>query len=235
MVFSYPTITHVPRALADFLVNYQASLAKTQQTKTLGNYIGALLKSKEWIVFLPILWVGWAVLPDYISLLKTRVVLLILKHIKVSALSLFALVLIDFLLGILFFFGSFVLFQFIYISIMLAVEGYWVGGNLTLDFIMFWIFFSAELLFFTFTGLVFLYLPISSLFWASLLPSLWLWAYIVAALIARFALASKRFHSFLVFFLDFSNHPIRSLGVLASSLTGIILVICVTVYKFVSA
>jgi hypothetical protein len=52
------------------------------------------------------------------------------------------------------------------------------------------------------------------------LPSIWLWAYVAAALVTRLLLSSTPLFRFLANFLDVDGHPIRSLGVVAGAFGG---------------
>ncbi len=56
------------------------------------------------------------------------------------------------------------------------------------------------------------------LFFAGLIPSIWLWLYIGASLITRFVIRSQRMITFLKYFLPVNKHPFRSVGVVAATL-----------------
>lgn len=56
------------------------------------------------------------------------------------------------------------------------------------------------------------------LFFAGLIPSIWLWLYIGSSLITRFAIRSQKMITFLKYFLPVNKHPFRSVGVVAATL-----------------
>ena len=203
---------------------------KTVEMKRSYEIIHDVLHSKSWLVFAPILWVGWSLVPDYLSLLKTRIVLVVLEHTNVSQSTILFVTAIDFLLGLLVFFASFAFFQLLYLNIIFLVDGQPLMGSFGLYLVFFWVIFSVEFLYLTLTGAVFLFLPISSLFWASLVPSLWMWAYLGAATIARASFKYRRLRLAVVYFLDFDNKPIKALGVIASFVNGTVFFVCIAIY-----
>ena len=203
----------------------------TPELKRSYEIVHDLMFSRLWLVFAPVLWIGWSLVPDYLSLLKTRIVLVVLNNIKVSQHTILFVAAIDFFLGLLVFFASFVFFQLLYLNIIFIVDGQPLAGGFRFYVVVFWTLFSIEFLSLTLTGAVFLYLPVSSLFWASLVPSLWMWAYVGAAMVARASLKSKKFRRAIVYFLDFEDKPIKSLGFIASSVSGVVSLFCVAVYS----
>jgi hypothetical protein len=80
--------------------------------------------------------------------------------------------------------------------------------------------FTFEFTVLTASGMVFIGIPIANVFWASALPSIWLWVYILSALLARALLASRPALRGAVYFLDFSDHPVRSLGIIAGTVAA---------------
>jgi hypothetical protein len=50
--------------------------------------------------------------------------------------------------------------------------------------------------------------PISNLFWAGMVPSIWLWLYIAGSLLVRLIASSEALLRFLTYFLDIREHPI---------------------------
>lgn len=67
------------------------------------------------------------------------------------------------------------------------------------------------------------------LFFASLVPSIWLWLYLASSLLTRVITNSSRPIRFLVYFLDIDHHPIRSVGIVAATLSLVIYLIVVFV------
>src|SRR5665213_160431 len=119
------------------------------------------------------------------------------------------------------FLTTFVLFQIAAILILLWHIGHFPDvSDITSDFLIFGFLFTFEAAVLAAGGIVFFGIPVANVFWASVLPSAWLWVYILSALIARSLLAFRVALRLAVRVFDFDDHPIRSLGILAGAVIG---------------
>jgi hypothetical protein len=149
------------------------------------------------------IWVAWSIVLDYINLYKTRLLLLVSSLRPISILSLSLLFILDLLL-------AYAMIAVSYVTIQL-----WEFGGL--DWIGFWQNLVTGVLVerqFIFKN--FLYHIHSVLFFAGLVPSFWLWLFIAATILTRVITRSTSVLSFLVYFFDINEHPIRSLGYVAA-------------------
>jgi hypothetical protein len=55
-----------------------------------------------------------------------------------------------------------------------------------------------------------------------MVPSIWLWLYVAATLIARLAIRSAPLLRFLMYLFDIDQHPIRSVGIVAAMLAMVL-------------
>lgn len=176
-------------------------------------------------------WLFWSIIPDYIALLKVRVILLIMRYTSPGVSSLVTTLIVDFIARIAVFLGSLAFIQTIILMIVLwyyqnpmvtdlhsLLVGSWVFGSMIFGFE------SAILIFST---SVFFAPLIANLFWASMIPSIWLWIYVISSLVTRMLLSSRSVLRRLVTLLDVSDHPIRSIGVVAATVmaTGSLLML----------
>ena len=168
------------------------------------------------VITLSLIWLFWCLLPDYLALLKIRIMLTVLKYTKPGVTTLIFTLIIDFVIGIWTFLASFAVVQAL-ISVFLLIDynysqitGFF--SALVSFFIVGGVLFVFESALFVFTAAIFFFVPIANLFWASMIPSIWLWAYVFTALVTRAALISK---PAFVKFLNISDHPFRSVGVIA--------------------
>ena len=227
-IYNYHDLKGIFSGYGDFMAKFQEGLSKKDETKKMAEVISTLGVTNMWLLLIPVLWVFWCLIPDYISVLKTRIVILVLKNTAVSTLSLVLTIMIDFIISIWVFFANFVIFQMVILYLFVGFSGHW-SNSLIVDMFIFGILFTAESALMTMNGVIFFYIPIANIFWASMLSSIWLWTYILSALAARALLASKPVLRRLVYFLDFAEHPIRSLGVVAGAVmatgSGVLLVV----------
>jgi hypothetical protein len=112
--------------------------------------------------------------------------------------------------------ASFTLVQSIAIVILLRYSHASPEVSSALGGFVFWAFLFAVQAYVAVQSSVLLTLvPIANLFWASMVPSIWLWAYIVSSLLARALLRSQPILHWAVRVLDVDNHPLRALGIFA--------------------
>jgi hypothetical protein len=164
----------------------------------------------------------WSIVPDYFNLLKTRKVLGLITARQISRPSVLVFILFaDFLFGYAIFILTCLpmgLFSWHFVLFLIGgVDWNHVVSN------------------FTFTPL-----PISSglkppyemFFWPGMVPSIWLWLYVVATLVVRLAARTAPVVRFSNYFFDIDQHPIRSVGIVAATLVGCIYVVLIAIWKF---
>jgi hypothetical protein len=93
--------------------------------------------------------------------------------------------------------------------------------------------FAIESAVLTTTGVLFVTVPIANVFWASVLPSVWLWMYIFSAILTRSLLSIKTPFRRLINFMDIAEHPIRALGLVAGTVTSGFTFACLVVSIFI--
>jgi hypothetical protein len=178
----------------------------------------------DWIKV--ILWLPWSILIDYLSLLKTRIILEILARMRQSS-NLIALPIlgIDFMVYKLIFSVGFLLMT----SIFLVIAAPTVSWSAVMrqsfqiqtiidDMITYG--FRDELTFI--------------FFWAGLAPSIWMWLYVLALFVTRGLLRSERIVNWLRWALDVEKAPFRSIGAVAAGLAFIASVAIILVSAEVS-
>ena len=154
---------------------------------------------------------AWSLAPDYFNLLETRLVLrvLVARHAR-SLPLLFGILCIDLFVG-------FNLFM-IGIAVALFLVFVYAGGlaealrSVSFDeFFSQWRATASDVV-----PVIWKSNPFASLFWAGMIPSVWLWLYTAASVITRLAARSATVLRFLTWSLDIKDHPLRSVGVVAA-------------------
>jgi len=167
-------------------------------------------------------WMIWVVVVDYLNLLKTRRILSWIDAGRIRRLPAIVLVTLgDYLLGYLVFLFGFSINQNAAVLRLpgapldpLSLAAFSLLGTMDL---------SA-----TFPPWFVLTvrteepasLLMALLLAASLLPSIWLWAYVFAAMITRAVARSRRLFGFLAYLLPLEEHPVRSVGMLSGALAS---------------
>jgi hypothetical protein len=166
----------------------------------------------------------WSIAPDYFNLLKTRKVLGIITTRQIRRPSVLALILFsDFLVGYAIFIVSFVpmgLFSLHFVLYLLRAKGvdwHHVVSNFS---------FAPVPILSAFQW------PYEIFFWPGMVPSIWLWLFVAATLIVRLTARVAPVFRFSIYFLDIDQHPVRSVGVVASALVGCVYIILVAIWKF---
>lgn len=156
-------------------------------------------------------------IPDYLALLKIRIMLLVMKYTNPRNTSLIVTVIIDFVVGVWAFLTSYAALLTVF-SIVLA------GDKLSISSVItgLGLFFTIELSSDVSTGYLFVAVPVANMFWASMLPAMWLWAYIMSSLLTRMLTASKPALRRAINFLDVTNHPVRCVGLLAAFVPAVV-------------
>ena len=180
-------------------------------------------------------WIILSIVPDYLNLYKTRIIIDWLNLIdKPAWIYLICLLFVDFVFGL-------ILFQFISSIILtlailfdVVVLGdddpiYEDVGLKNLFSISNYDFAPGALL-----SLVKLDNHGSVLFYAGMVPSIWLWMVVGATILTRFLVKSRSILAFLLWFLDIEKAPFRSVGVVASIFVFGVTLIALSVKKIVA-
>jgi hypothetical protein len=173
---------------------------------------GKFLREGEWVPLA--LWLPWSILVDYVSLLKTRLILSVLSRLRRQHVIIaIAIIAIDF-----------------FVYKLLFALGYAFVAPLSID--MFdltwkeWLTFPLYVNpFYYFMALPFIPHDIellSILFWAGLAPSLWMWLYILALFVTLALLRSQKLLTWLRWGLDVEKTPFRQTGAVAATLAFIV-------------
>ena len=214
-LYNRQALIKIVAATPQFITALSENLAKNPKFHDLARYTDIL--GGWWVsAFVMVLWIGWCVIPDYLALLKTRIMLMILKHTHPTFGTLLTTGVVDFFVAVWLFLTSITILPSILISIYIfahATSPLSSENFVILFFVVLGLLFAFISALFAATGAMFVVIPISNLFWASALPSIWLWGYIFAAILTRSLLSSKSSLRRLVYLLDIDNHAVRSLGV----------------------
>jgi hypothetical protein len=171
-------------------------------------------------------WLPWSVIIDYISLLKTRVVLRSIARLQLRNMFVaIAVLVVDYLLYI----GVFNLGLIIIIALALfflgnpgEVREFISGYSLSIPVISPCAILDiaerspgseSEL-----CGPQFFFFII---FWAGFVPSIWMWLYVFALFVTRLLLRSEHIVNWLRWALDIDKNPFRSIGAVAAALAFI--------------
>jgi hypothetical protein len=154
-------------------------------------------------------WLPWGLLVDYVSLFKTRLILAVLTRMRRQYIILAAAIVLGdyFVYTLIFAIGAILMF-----SVIVPVNPVFQLG---------WSFYETIKAFMS--GL---YVSVSGgvffiFFWAGLVPSLWMWLYVIALFVTRGLLRSERIVNWLRWFLDVEKNPFRSIGAVAAVLAFI--------------
>jgi hypothetical protein len=187
--------------------------------------------SQYGVLVLFTVWLPWSILIDYVSLFKTRVVLLLLSRMRRSIL----------VVSIAILFADYLLYNLLFgigIALMWLVAGTIVEESWA-NFLSAWLIDPGRMINATITFIVqvtsifMLRVSLTDLysifFWAGLAPSLWMWLYVIALFVTRALLRSERIVNWLRWFLDVEKNPIRSIGAVAAALAFIASVVIILV------
>jgi hypothetical protein len=154
-------------------------------------------------------WLPWSVLVDYVSLLKTRVILAILTRMRLqyTILAVAILVVDYFVYKVIFAIGATLMFSVI-IPINPVLQ---VGRSLYEPLLGF----TLSSYFHFSAGVYFI------LFWSGFAPSIWMWLYVFALFVTRALFRSEKLVTWLRWGLDVEKAPFRSIGAVAAALAFI--------------
>jgi hypothetical protein len=169
----------------------------------------------------------WSFVSNYFNLLKTRKVLDLITAHPIKRLSvLVVLLLADFFIGYAIFIITVPTTSMLTLHLFFLVVG---RGHVTWEHIV--------------NNVIFSPLPIDEgfrgeyglLFWPGMVPSIWLWCFILATLIVRVSARSGSALRVSMDWLDGERHPIRFVGIVAAALASIIYGIFLLISEFVAA
>jgi hypothetical protein len=173
-------------------------------------------------------WMIWSVVPDYFNLFKTRKLLNLLMAHRIKRPSLFiVMVLADFLIGYSIFIITFSPMGLFDLHLIFYVLG---KGNVTWQHIVQNFSFSYPL-------------PLSSifhwmygpLFWPGMVPSIWLWLFLLATLIVRVSARTAPALRVAMYWFDGDRHPIRFVGIVAAALVSMFYGVYLLIWVFAAA
>lgn len=171
-----------------------------------------------------LVWLLFCVIPDYIMLGKTRGIIWILRRIKLGEVRLIFIGMVDFFIISLTFMLLFVATQVIFLNIYSFGTGKLPNESIIsivrASYFEVAIFFLVEEIVFMATGVLYHTFPIANIFWSAVMPSFWLWIFIVSSITSRFLFSIKPVFGVLIHVLDVKNYPFRSLGIIASIITA---------------
>ena len=170
-------------------------------------------------------WIMACLVPDYLMLGKTRFVIWVLQRADLSLGTMLLIGVIDFFAANWMFLSAFVSVQ------VIGIEGYmWVAGKipkgsnlLTMSVggaVVFLILLLVEAAVLGAQGQLYLTIPLANFFWASMVPSGWLWLFVGSSIATRFLVSLQPGFGFLVYALDVEAHPVRSIGIIASTVVA---------------
>ena len=176
-------------------------------------------------MYLLLVWVLFCLIPDYIMLGKTRGIIWALQRANLNSTNIILIAIIDFLISNFTFMAIFVGFQ------IFSLEIYqWHTGKTpnpfsyfsTTSVFIFPVFLIVESVILIPSGVLYFLFPLANFFWAAMIPSAWLWLYIVSSIISRLLLSINPLFDVLTRVLDIKNQPFRSIGIFASVFVAII-------------
>jgi hypothetical protein len=185
---------------------------------------------KGWLFFpgrwlISVLWLPWTIVIDYVSLLKTRLVLRTLTRLRNNLLAL-GILGADYIIYSVLFVISFITLEAlsIYINVYSHPQAefsqflYLNIDNVTDSMLRYP---SSEDV-------------VSVFFWAGFAPSIWMWLYVTALFVTRALLRSERIVNWLRWSLAVEKNPFRSIGAVAATLAFIASVAIILVSAVVS-
>jgi hypothetical protein len=172
-------------------------------------------------------WLPWSIIIDYISLLKTRVVLRSIARLQLRNMFVaIAVLVVDlflyiavFNLGLTILMVLPIIFSGTLDDVKGFISNYWVvmptinPCSIDLRF--------PERLPASESELCATQLFFFIIFWSGFVPSIWMWLYVLALFVARPLLRSEKLVNWLRWFLDVEKNPFRSIGAVAAALAFI--------------
>ncbi|MGC8524600.1 MAG: hypothetical protein ACP5M5_09980 [Acidibrevibacterium sp.] len=171
--------------------------------------------------------VFFCLVPDYLMLGKTRGIIWALQRINLNSVNIIAIAIIDFLAN------NFIFMAIFTISQIISLEFYqWHIGKVpnlsglllnlsTSNVFIFPTFFIVESVVLIPSGLLYFLFPLANFFWAAMIPSVWLWLYVLFSIVSHFLLSLNPLFDVLNHILDIKNQPLRSIGAFVSIFVAI--------------
>jgi len=170
-------------------------------------------KRGDWL--LVALWVPWSIFVDYISLLKTRVILRIITRMRPrNRVVAIAILVLDYLLYCVIFDIGVKVIWWAWTEDDAKLLGSWMWPPR-------FFFFPSQVRFFIF-------------FWSGFAPSIWMWLYVFALVVTLTLLRSEKLITWLRWALDVEKNPFRSIGAVAATLAFVMSVAIILVSAEVS-
>jgi hypothetical protein len=173
-------------------------------------------------------WLAWSIVIDYVSLFKTRLILRIFTRLRrINATAAVPIMVIDYVVYVVIFCIGVTLLSLGTLAAARGEQGWTVltGGfpfivlNRAIDN-----FVIAPRAF----GIYEMF------FWVGLVPSIWMWLYVLALFVTRLLLRSEKLITWLRWGLDVEKNPFRSIGAVAAALAFIASVAIILVAAEVS-
>lgn len=179
-------------------------------------------------------YIMWSLVPDYFNLYKTRLIIYWTTRHNLPIVVLIAILVLDVGVSYLVFASLYFFFECLNMGYQLVTLGainvwrlpstvFWIFKNNVLD----------ELITKPSTLGMIMRGPVANevavLFYAGLLPSIWLWLYTAATMVTRIVTRAKGLIKSVVYFLDVEEHPIRSVGLVAGVLASSIFALSLAV------
>jgi hypothetical protein len=179
-------------------------------------------------------YITWSLVPDYFNLYKTRLIIHWTTRHNLPIVLLIAILLLDVGVSYLVFASLYFFFECLNMGYQLVALG--AINVWRLPSTVLWIFkinILNELITNPSTLGMIIRGPadneVAVLFYAGLLPSIWLWLYTAATMVTRIASRAKGLITGVIYFLDVEKHPIRSVGLVAGVIASSILALSLAV------
>ena len=199
---------------------------------TVGFFDGLFALGPRGLVIALGAWIIACVIPDYLMLGKSRFVIWVLQRADLSVGTLVLIGAMDFLAANWMFLSAFVSVQVVGLEWYMWVTGKLSQGSNFSTVLLggvgaFFIFLLIEAALLGPDGVLYFTIPLANFFWASMVPSVWLWLFIGSSVATRFIIRHRRGFDLLFHILDIDNHPVRSIGTVASIAVVLITIIVV--------
>jgi len=216
---------------AAYFSHYQEFAADAEDVSPFWQLFG-VTEFDDPLLVIPGVWALFSLGIDFLNLFKTRMLLRVLKRKSYGPSKLTVILFVDAVIGIAVFFAFFSITELVLVS-------FEVGSDLSE---------ATELIQSNFQSVL---LPIghvkdalmtyaslggieSVFFYASMIPSIWLWLFIFSVFATRAIAKGGPLFTWLIWFFDIDHAPFRSVGVVASVVIGAVVGIVSLVAKIIS-
>ena len=175
-------------------------------------------------IVVSVIWFFWCLIPDYISLFKTRFIISYIQPKKERLFFQIIIIIFDFVFGNIIFLFMTSLIQSSAVFIFSLWAKKIILPRITSDISSFLTSISILAIAFLLTSLAVLLkygdlykiIPYADLFWASMWPSVWLWSHIGLSMLTRRMIRMFPLVRRIFYLLDFEHYPFRELGVIGA-------------------